>query len=102
MWLQAYNSKQKNDSCVNRHQQLQLQSWRANCDLQLVIDHYACVEYLAQYAAKGEKSLRNTFVAIAKETNLNTDPEATVRKLFIKCVGDRNFGTQEVMHHITS
>ena len=46
-------NKKKNDSRVNRHQQLQLQSWRANCDFQLVIGHYTCVEYLAKYAPKG-------------------------------------------------
>ena len=37
-----------------------------------------------------------------KQINLNSDPKAAVRKLFIKCVGDRDFGTQEVMHHIIS
>jgi hypothetical protein len=26
---------------------------QANCDIQVVIDHYACVEYLTKYAAKG-------------------------------------------------
>lgn len=46
--------------------------------------------------------MRNAFVAFPNEANLNTDPKATVLKLFIKCVGDRDFGTQEVMHHIIS
>lgn len=46
--------------------------------------------------------MRNAFVAFPNETNLNTDRKATVLKLFIKCVGDRDFGTQEVMHHIIS
>jgi hypothetical protein len=35
----------RNDSRLNNNQQLQLQGWRANCDIQVVIDHYACVEY---------------------------------------------------------
>ena len=50
-----YRSKlvtRRNDSRLNNHQQLQLQGWRANCDIQIVIDHYACVEYLTKYAAK--------------------------------------------------
>ncbi|CAB4021637.1 Hypothetical predicted protein [Paramuricea clavata] len=42
----------RNDSRLNNHQQLQLQGWRANCDIQVVIDHHACVEYLTKYAAK--------------------------------------------------
>ena len=42
----------RNDSRLNNHQRLQLQGWRASCDIQVVIDHYACVEYLTKYAAK--------------------------------------------------
>jgi hypothetical protein len=30
----------RNDSRLNNHQRLQLQGWRANCDIQVVIDHY--------------------------------------------------------------
>ena len=44
----------RNYSRLNNNQQLQPQGWRANCDIQIVIDHYACVEYLTKYAAKGE------------------------------------------------
>lgn len=44
----------RNDSRVNNHQRFQLQGWRANCDIQIVIDYYACVEYLEKYAAKSE------------------------------------------------
>ncbi len=44
----------RNDCRLNNHQQLQFQGWRANCDIQVVMDHYACVEYLTKYAAKGE------------------------------------------------
>lgn len=44
----------RNDSRLNSNQQFQLQGWRANCDIQIIIDHYACVEHLTKYAAKGE------------------------------------------------
>ena len=44
----------RNDPRLNNNHQIQLQGWRANCDTQVVIDHYACLEYLAKYAAKGE------------------------------------------------
>ena len=48
---QAKIVTKQNDSRLN-NQQLQLQGWRANCDIQVVIDCYACVEYLTKYAAK--------------------------------------------------
>ena len=93
----------RNNSRVSKHQQLQLQRWHENCVFQLLTDHYACAEYVAKYAAKRKKMssiVRNAFVAIANQTNLNTDPKATVPKLFLKCFGNRDFGTQEVMHQI--
>ena len=38
----------RNDPRLNDHQRLHLQGWRANCDIQVVIDYHACVEYLAK------------------------------------------------------
>ena len=49
----------RNDPRLNRHQRLQLQGWRANCDIQIVTDYYACVEYLVKYTSVlgGEKCI---------------------------------------------
>ena len=77
-------------------------SYLATFELQLVIDHHPCIESLAKYAAKrGNISsvVGNAFAAIAKLTNLITDPEAKF-KLFVKCVND--LGTQEVFYDIIS
>lgn len=75
-------------------------SYLETFELQLVIDH-PCIESLAKYAAKrGNISsvVGNAFAAIAKLTNLITDPQAK-RKLFVKYVGDNDLGTQEVFYH---
>ena len=43
-----YNVKivtKRNDARLDNHQRLQMQGWRADCDIQLVIDYHACVEY---------------------------------------------------------
>ncbi|CAB3987188.1 Hypothetical predicted protein, partial [Paramuricea clavata] len=50
---QAKIVTKRNYSRLNNQQQLQLQGWRANSDIHIVIDHYACVEYLTKYAANG-------------------------------------------------
>ena len=39
----------RNDPRLNRHQQLQLQGWRANFDINVFIYYYSCIEYLAKY-----------------------------------------------------
>ena len=95
----------RNDSRVNRHQRLQLQSWRANCDIQPIIDYNACLEYLAKYASKAEKIsdvARDAFVSVFENLKGNEQMRSVIQKLMIKAVGERDFSVQEVMHHILS
>lgn len=73
----------RNDSQLNNKQRLQLQSWRANCDIQVVIDHYACVEYLTKNAAKGEPStpiLKAVFTKIVNNAPSNCNPHRVFKK----------------------
>ena len=96
----------RNDSRLNNHQRCQLQGWRANCDIQVVIDHYACVEYLTKYAAKGEPkshSMDQLFRAILQNTSSeNSDAKKIIKKLAMKALGERDFSAQEAMHLLLS
>ena len=59
----------RNDSRVNKHQRLQLQAWRANVDIQPIIEYTACLEYIAKYASKAEKMssvVQNAFTSIVQ------------------------------------
>ena len=41
-----YRSKivtKRNDKCINSHSRTQLSGWQANCDLQIILDPYACI-----------------------------------------------------------
>ena len=95
----------RNDPRLNNHQQLQLQGWRANCDMQVVIDHYACVEYLTKYAAKGEPRspmLKQAFNSIVENVDNNSDPHRAIKKVVMKTLGERDYAAQETMHHLLS
>ncbi|CAB4020199.1 Hypothetical predicted protein [Paramuricea clavata] len=95
----------RNDSRLNNHQHLQLQGWRANCDIQVVIDHYACVEYFTKYAAKGEPRspiLKQAFNSIMQNVDSNTDPRRAIKKIVMKSLGERDYAAQETMHHLLS
>ena len=95
----------RNDPRINRHQRLQLQSWRANIDIQPIIDHNACLEYIAKYASKAEKLstvVRDAFVNVIGNLKTIDSTHKVIRKLMIKAVGERDFSAQEVMHHILS
>ena len=75
----------RNDPRLNNHQKTQLQGWRANCDIQVIIDHHACVEYLTKYAAKGEprSSVLDAFNGVIGSNN-DLDSEKAVKKITIK------------------
>ena len=76
---------------------LQLQGWRANCDIQVVVDYHACVEYLAQYASRSPV-MKLAFNSIVRNCNNNSNPT----KVIMKSLGQRDFSAQETMHHLMS
>ena len=95
----------RNDTRVNKHQRLMLQSWRANTDLQPIVDYKACLEYLSKYASKSEKLsdvARDAFVSIIGNSNKTNTTRSIIQKLMIKAAGERDFSVQEVMHNILS
>ena len=97
----------RNDPRLNNHQRTQLVGWRANCDIQIIIDHHACIEYLSKYAAKGEPRspmLKDTFNAVMKNVSLNetNNPQKVMKKIMMKTLGERDFSAQETMHLLLS
>ena len=72
----------RNDPRLNNHQRIQLQGWRGNCDIQVIIDYHAYIEYLCKYAAKGEPRspmLKDTFNAIMKNVKPDSDPQKAMK-----------------------
>ena len=66
---------------VDRHQQLQQQEWRANIDIQLMIDQYAFFKYLVKYASKtGRRSavVREAFVHLMNNVSQATASESSI------------------------
>ncbi len=42
----------RNDPRINNYQQLQLQNWRANCDIRLITSFRECIEYVKNMLSK--------------------------------------------------
>ena len=78
MVLGGYRAKvvtARNDPRINHHH-LQLQGWRANRDMNIIIDYHSCVEYLTKYTSKAEKLssvARNAFVSVITNHNPQND-----------------------------
>ena len=50
--IRATLTTQRNDPQINSHNRVMLQHWRANVDLQIIVDAQACARYMAKYASK--------------------------------------------------
>lgn len=73
----------RNDSRLNNHQRLQLQGWRANCDIQVIIDYHSCLEYIAKYASKSEKMssvAKDIFLSVLTEAPTDSDNKKIIKK----------------------
>ena len=91
-----------NDSRVNNHQRIQLQGWRANCDIEVIIDCHKCVEYLLKYAAKGEPRSPLLTNSVINNTHCKLEPQKAMKKIIMKTIGQRDFSAQETMHLLLS
>lgn len=87
----------RNDPRLDNLQDLQLQGWRETCDIQVVIDYHACVEYLAKYASEGEPrspAVKTAFNSIIRNCNLHTSPTKLIKKVIMKSLGQQDFSTR--------
>jgi len=44
-----------------------LKAWKANIDIQFVLDPYACAMYIVSYISKSQRGMSNLMHAAAKE-----------------------------------
>lgn len=95
----------RNDRRLNNHYHVQLRGWRANCNIQAVIDYHASIECFAKYTSKGEPRsplMKTAFNSIIRNCNINTSPTKLIKKVIMKSLGQRDFSSQETMHHLLS
>lgn len=82
-----------------------LQHWRANVDLQMIVDVNACARYLTKYISKSEprsKTSSEIFANCLSQSNASTSPITVFKRCMIKSVGERDFGAQETAHLLLS
>ena len=78
----------RNDRRLNNNQRLQLQGWRANCDIQVIIDYHSCLEYIAKYASKGEKMssvAKDAFTSILTHSQTVDNGRKAIKKTNDAC-----------------
>ncbi|XP_028417584.1 uncharacterized protein LOC114542031 [Dendronephthya gigantea] len=95
----------RNDERLNSHNRVMLENWRANVDLQVIVDEKACARYMAKYAAKGEpRSKSASDILKLSVSSLQNDDQVSsaIKKAMIQVAGDRDMAAQETAHMLLS
>ena len=103
--IHAVLTTKRNVPCVNSHNCLMLQHWRANVDIQIIVDVDDCVRYTAKYAAKGEprsQALSSIFHSSVDRLVDESDPLTGLQSAMLRSVGERDFSAQETAHQLLS
>ena len=94
-----------NDPRINSHNRLMIQHWRANVDIQMIVDVEACARYMAKYASKGEprsQPLSSIFKSSVDRLVDESDARTALRSAMVRSVGERDFSAQETAHQLLS
>ena len=99
--VKATLTTKRNDGRINSHNRVMLQHWRANVDLQAIVDTDHCIRYMAKYATKGEPRSQSASEILTACVNRldNTDmASSALRRAMIQVTGERDIGSQETAH----
>ena len=96
----------RNDEYMNMHNRLICHLWRANVDMQMILDKHAAVTYMVKYATKGEKAGTNITKLYKDVIGASTDednPQSKLRSVMLKSIaGKRDLGQCEVSRLLLS
>ena len=91
----------RNDPWLNQHSKLVLLGWRANVDMQPVLDREAAITYIAKYASKPETLSESYHAALngfCSRLPAGLPAESAVQRLFARMAADRDISAQEAVH----
>ncbi len=93
--------RQVSETWINTYNPDVLRTWRANMDIQFILDPYACVMYIASYMLKSERSMGELLKQVSKESN-DLVIRAQLRRLGSVFLNHREVSAQEAVYRILS
>ena len=103
--IKATLMTKRNDPRINSHNRVMLQNWRANVDMQIIVDADACARYLTKYAAKGEPTSKQASTILNNTMDQLRDTDTTssvLKRAMIQVAGERDISAQETAHMLLS
>jgi len=90
-----------NEIRINAYNKVLLQCWRANMDLQYVLDPYACAMYIVSYIAKSQRGMSNLLFHATQEAREGNDHlKDQVRKIGHKFLNHVEVSAQEAVYFV--
>ncbi|KAJ8048049.1 hypothetical protein HOLleu_00214 [Holothuria leucospilota] len=84
---------------VNAYNRLLLETWKANMDIQYVLDAYACAMYIASYISEGQRGMSNLMQRATKEARYGIlDIKERVRHIGCKFLNHTEISAQEAVY----
>ena len=93
--------RRPSESWINTYNPDIIRVWRANMDLQYILDPYACVMYIASYMLKSEKSMGELLKQVSKECD-GEQIRTQLRRLGSVFLNHREVSAQEAVYMILS
>ncbi|XP_028418500.1 uncharacterized protein LOC114543885 [Dendronephthya gigantea] len=88
-----------NELRINNYNPVCLRAWRANMDIQYVLDVYACAMYIVSYISKGQKGMSELLrKACAEAKEGNTNIKQQVRDIGNKFLNSVEICAQEAVY----
>ncbi|XP_060571280.1 uncharacterized protein LOC132729522 [Ruditapes philippinarum] len=87
------------ESRINMYNPVLLKCWKANMDIQYVLDAYSCVSYIVSYISKGQRGLSNLLRDACNEAReLDSDVRQQVRRIGNQFLSSVEIGAQEAVY----
>ncbi|XP_070567274.1 uncharacterized protein [Ptychodera flava] len=88
-----------NEIRINNYNEILLKAWRANMDIQFIIDPYACAMYIASYISKAQRGMSNLLARAVDEVREgNQDIRESVRHIGNKFLNHVEVSAQEAVY----
>ena len=95
----VFLKRNPNELQINNYNPACLSAWRANIDIQYVLDVYACAVYIVNYISKGQKGMSELLrEACAEAKKGNNSIRQQVRDIGIKFVNNVEISAQEAVY----
>lgn len=95
----VFLTRSPNELRVNNYNPACLQAWRANMDIQYVLDVYACAVYIVDYISKAQKGMSELLREACTEARKgNSSIKQQVRDIGSKFVNNVEISAQEAVY----